>query len=912
MFWRFGFHSASAIDGLLDKEGVTLEELLEEDEMLQECKAHNTKLVEFLSKPEMLKQLLGYIMAEDLDENKRFKYPYLACEILSCEIFSICEAIVGNMELLKDFWSLLDRPAPLNPLTASYFSKVNGVLLTKKMPEMISFIRDQPNVVPRLLTHIGSSAIADLLLKLISMEEVPEGAGIVEWLSKEGLVPTLVSRLDPALDSEVHNTAAQTLLDVIAVSYQAIGPQEPILPAGLGASIMGDQGLSVSASVGGNALVDELKSEAMMNKLAAYMLDQTTPQSATTLTNGINIIIELIRRYCSEIEQAEYQQHQYQLQPVQQRQGPPPPSEEKLKALATDLNDLLRVIGCRLMQFAELLHAPRYTESNATGTSRQNPLGSERLKTCELFAEILHLQYLYTSSPLFERLISVNTSATAPKPSDAMEESQPEGHSNSAKDDIRAPVHKTSVADELVTVTDKFIDAKILPVCLNLFFSFPWNNFLHSVVYDMIAKVFNTYSYTSTAIVSKPPSPTKEEGEEANAGGEKSAEEVQRDLDNATRNAVEQQMNAVKVIVRRLVLSIFKHGELTKRITKAQRDNDYHVAQPKGVRLGYMGHLTYISDEVCKLVEKCNEDLTQEVGDLITAEDWQDYVAGILRETKERDRQPLGGVRPNAGSQQHQVPLVTGIGGAIGGPSDDAENGNAKPFGESGKRDTDDDDDDIDPITSSDVYVGDGDVASDQFARYLCHQIVADLPDRFAGVEGSDDEEEDEQASAEWLGNFESKDFDVREAFDPDNPFPDKQSSLGDSLSTAGSVTQSMELPSSIVEESEDDAAIPDPPTDEETIPSTTTEMKSPNVFDMHGMTQALDPAPVTSSTGWADFSKMDASPRADQSPSDGTAAATPPQPPTLDVEAKDADEGTRRATGPHELEFQSPPKGVS
>lgn len=37
-----------------------------------------------------------------------------------------------------------------------------------------------------------------------------------------------------------------------------------------------------------------------------------------------------------------------------------------------------------------------------------------------------------------------------------------------------------------------------------------------------------------------------------------------------------------------------------------------------------------------------------------------------------------------------------------------------------------------------------------QFARYLCHQIVADLPDRFMGVESSDDEEE--EAGSEWLG----------------------------------------------------------------------------------------------------------------------------------------------------------------
>ena len=44
---------------------------------------------------------------------------------------------------------------------------------------MITFIRAQENIVKTLLSHIGTSAIADLLLKLISMEELAEGAGIV-------------------------------------------------------------------------------------------------------------------------------------------------------------------------------------------------------------------------------------------------------------------------------------------------------------------------------------------------------------------------------------------------------------------------------------------------------------------------------------------------------------------------------------------------------------------------------------------------------------------------------------------------------------------------------------------------------------------------------------------------------------
>ncbi|KAI8998266.1 SIT4 phosphatase-associated protein-domain-containing protein [Gaertneriomyces semiglobifer] len=715
MFWRFGFHSASAIDALLDKEGLTLSELLEEDELLQECKSHNSKLIEYLAKPEILKELLGYITAEDLDENRAFKYPYLACEIFSCEIFSICEVIVANNELLEDFWKVLDRDAPLNPLTASYFSKVNGVLLQKKLPEMLTFIRAKENVVKKLLTHIGSSAIADLLLKLISLEELPEGQGIVEWLSSENLVETLVSRLNPALDGDVHNTAAQTLLDVIAVSYQAMGPQEPVLPGGMGA-IMNDQPPSFPQTVGGNALVDELKSGPIMVKLVNYMLDRSAPHSGSTLTNGINIIIELIRRYCSEIEQAEYQQHQYQMN----RQGSPLPSDEKLQALATDLNDLLHVIGSKLIEFADLLHHPRNIQHVETTIGKQIPLGPERLKTCELFAEILHLQYLYTSSPLFEKLVDIKkpvslaaVQVTRADAEETKDEEKKEEKEKKESGNQTARPQETSVADELIAVTDKFIDARILPVCLDLFFEFPWNNFLHSVVYDMIAKVFNTYSYTSSANFSFNPPKSDDEG----VSNDGSSKEEGAEKEVAVRSIAEQRMESVKQIVRKLVVSIFVDGELTKRITTAQRQNDHKTEQPRGVRLGYMGHLTYISDEVCKLLDKCATDLGDDIGDTIASETWQEYVNGALRDTKDRDRQPLGGTRPVASNQQVHLPHVTGVGGGFS--LDDADTGGSFKPVESTKRESDDDDDELDNLAASEVFRGEVE-QSDQ-VRYPSH-----------------------------------------------------------------------------------------------------------------------------------------------------------------------------------------------
>lgn len=45
MFWRFGFNN-STLDTLLEREDVTLEEVMEEEDLLQEAKSLNTKLVQ--------------------------------------------------------------------------------------------------------------------------------------------------------------------------------------------------------------------------------------------------------------------------------------------------------------------------------------------------------------------------------------------------------------------------------------------------------------------------------------------------------------------------------------------------------------------------------------------------------------------------------------------------------------------------------------------------------------------------------------------------------------------------------------------------------------------------------------------------------------------------------------------------
>ncbi|OZJ02235.1 hypothetical protein BZG36_04543 [Bifiguratus adelaidae] len=644
MFWRFGFHSPSAIDALLEKDDVTLQDLMEEDDLLQECKAHNQKLIEFIRDPAILSQLYDYIVSEDLDleENQKLKYPYTACEVLCCETWSIIEAMMDNIDLLEKFWKFLDRPAPLNNLQASYFVKVISMLANKKTKEVVTFVKNQPEVVPKLLTHLDTSPIIDLLLMFIRLEELADGLGVVDWLTENGLLPALIAKLDPTLPSESHSIAQQVICEVIRLS-QTSSPDSP--------------------TIGTNALISKLKSEKIMTQLVNYMLDKHAPESTSSLINGITIVIDLIRHNNSDYESdhvpgmSAVQHHPSTFEPVH-------------------LGEMLTVMTKHVGEFQQLLPNPRSVNGPVpTAMGSQTPLGFERLRICELFAELLHCSNmnnlndsqtedspfvdeepknihhfgttLYRSKRISsefadddESQIEISEIAAAEQPEqEKTPATEPvtdnpkdtdnftESHSNTAEgghsstDNGEGPKNVNNTTDkeeskvptndgtavEMETSSEKtlstgdalkteFIKHKVLPTCLDLFFEFPWNNFLHYVVYDMIHQLFN----------------------------------VRMDLD----------------INKELAISVFMDGNITDRIIAANKANEKAIAQPQGLRLGYMGHLTFVADEVVNVLERYPGDIGVAVKDCIKQPAWDEYVNDVLKAAKERDRVPLGGTRP--------------------------------------------------------------------------------------------------------------------------------------------------------------------------------------------------------------------------------------------------------------------------
>ncbi|KAM4704186.1 serine/threonine-protein phosphatase 6 regulatory subunit 1 [Rhinophrynus dorsalis] len=285
MFWKFDLHTSSHVDTLLERENVTLFELLEEEDVLQECKVVNRKLVEFLIQPQHMEELVTCITQEpssDTDEKIRYKYPSVSCEILTADVSQINDALGEDESLLKRLYGFLQNNEDLNPLLASFFSKVMGILINRKTEQIIAFLRKKDDFVSLLLQHIGTSAIMDLLLRLLTCVEQPQlRQDVFNWLNEEKIVQRLIEMIHPSKDDNQHSNASQSLCDIIRLSRE--------------------QMIQIQDSPEPDQLLATLEKQETIEQLLCNMFEGEHNESV--IVNGIQVLLTLLepRRPRSEL-----------------------------------------------------------------------------------------------------------------------------------------------------------------------------------------------------------------------------------------------------------------------------------------------------------------------------------------------------------------------------------------------------------------------------------------------------------------------------------------------------------------------------------------------------------------------------------------------------------------------------------
>ncbi|XP_019129261.2 serine/threonine-protein phosphatase 6 regulatory subunit 2 isoform X2 [Larimichthys crocea] len=356
MFWKFDLHTSSHLEALLDKEDVTLTELMDEEDVLQECKAQNRRLLLFLCQDQCMLELVRMITTEPpagVEEIKRFKYPNIACELLTCDVGVINDKLGNEEPLLENLYAFLEQPSPLNPLLASFFSKTIGNLITRKTEQVLSFLRRKEGFLSLVLKHIDTSAMMDVLLRLIScVEPPPLRLDTLTWLNEEKLAQRLIELIHPERDDERQSNASQTLCDIIRLSRdQANQLQEISQP---------------------DPLLTVLESQECVEQLLQNMFSGETTESC--IVNGIQVLLTLLEIRRPVVDG------------VMDAQG--------FERSYTVNSSILLAIQPHLKHFHQLLlEPPKRNPMLTTLGVLEEPLGNTRLHVARLVASLL-----YTSS----------------------------------------------------------------------------------------------------------------------------------------------------------------------------------------------------------------------------------------------------------------------------------------------------------------------------------------------------------------------------------------------------------------------------------------------------------------------------------------------------------------------------------
>lgn len=552
---------------------------------------------------------------DETPEERRNRYATLAAEILSADVWSLTDTVMELTKNLNRLWLILDLEPPLLINLATYFMKIMEHLLDMKCEEMVTYLIDnQPNLVENFMKHLANPPLMDFLLKLISTDKLDNSTGIIDFLQEQRLIPRLLDALDsdesgdPEVSLVRQSSAADFLKALITISANST---------------------TDNSTIGPNELTRELVSEELMTRLCDIML-----KGGYALGNGVGIIIEIIRKNNSD----------YDILPVLYItiESHPPTGRDPIY-----LGHLLRVFGSNIHRFNELLLNSNTGSKLKTTFGEIEPLGFERFKICELIAELLHCsnmallndnkgfavvrirdelrQKLKQIDPVgfkYNEVIEITQSALEPYLESENEltikfESKRNNHDkdfNDTIDSFNSSVHDVNDGDDdephantnlseeeirLNPVVGDFLkiamyDTQIVLNILAMFFKFSWNNFLHNVVFDIVQQILN--------------------------------------------GLMDIGFNKY------LAIDIFHLGDITHKITEGQQLCNEFEAEHSGLRLGYMGHLTLIAEEVVKFIQLYPvSTVSHLVDERIEDSSWESYVSDVLFDTRKKYNAILGG-----------------------------------------------------------------------------------------------------------------------------------------------------------------------------------------------------------------------------------------------------------------------------
>jgi len=179
-----------------------LEQFLDDEDLLPECRSDNQRLIDYLTQDHIITQLIDLstrrpggaqnaittsniaqevkntdmLDAED-HAKRRFKWPYMASEVLAAEVERISDAVLASSRRahLDSLLEFLDAsPGSLDLFLCMHFGKVFNALLRTQHLRLLEEISKRKAFIGKLVSHVSSSPVAEILVRLLDGPESEE------------------------------------------------------------------------------------------------------------------------------------------------------------------------------------------------------------------------------------------------------------------------------------------------------------------------------------------------------------------------------------------------------------------------------------------------------------------------------------------------------------------------------------------------------------------------------------------------------------------------------------------------------------------------------------------------------------------------------------------------------------------
>jgi hypothetical protein len=221
MFWECHIVTSS-IDKLLDQpsEIIKLQDFLDESDLIQECLTQNKRLIDYLVQPNIMNELIDHMITCPTDDN--FRNAHVVSELLSGDFQRIQEALLEkeHLDLLYSF--LLSNEnndqSTLNPILASYFSRILMTLIIRKPIELFNYLKSRETFKDDFIRHLDSTSITDVLYRFIS-DCGEQRSEAIRWYEEINLIDGLIQELLITESTYVQTNIVNLLAEFLRLAF---------------------------------------------------------------------------------------------------------------------------------------------------------------------------------------------------------------------------------------------------------------------------------------------------------------------------------------------------------------------------------------------------------------------------------------------------------------------------------------------------------------------------------------------------------------------------------------------------------------------------------------------------------------------------------------------------------------------